>query len=101
LLFDLLCGGKLFHLASPVQLEDLEISQSTSLKYPDPIISKASQRFSILCTSVEKPSSSIMDLVYAKTEPLVRRAEPMLESEVAELDEICLLKLEAENLIEV
>lgn len=96
--FDLWCGGKLFQVTSPILLEDpgVENSESPPRQY-SPAISKVSKRFSVLCTSICYQSSSTIDMIFAQTEPLIRRAESLLGSE-ATLDQLRYLKLEAEQL---
>jgi hypothetical protein len=94
--FDLMCGGKLFQVTNPVLLSEIEVEASEL-----PSIQKLPQRFSVLCTPVFSQSNiAILDLVYAQTEPLIRRAEFLLASEEATLDQLRQLKLEAEQLIE-
>lgn len=99
--FDLLCDGKLFQVANPIPLEDLEveISESPSLQHSPAIINKASQRFSVLCTPLFNQSSSTIDFIYARTTSLMRTAEHLLENN-ATLDQLYRLKLEAEQLKE-
>jgi hypothetical protein len=74
----------------------MEISKSSSSK-SSAIISKMSQRFSVLCTPLFGQSSSTIDMIYSRTMPLIRRAELLLENEDAR-DQLCQLKLEAEQL---
>jgi hypothetical protein len=91
-----MCGGKLFQVTNPVLLSELEVENSES-----PSIKKLPQRFSVLCTPVLSQSKiAILDLVYAQTEPLIRRAECLLGSEETALNQLRQLKLEAEQLIE-
>jgi len=63
------------------------------------IINKISERFSVLCTPLFSQSSLTIDSIYAQTVSLIRRAESLLGSEVT-LDQLCDLKLEAEQLKE-
>jgi hypothetical protein len=94
--FDLMCGGKLFQVANPVLFSDIEVETSEP-----PSIKKLLQRFSVLCTPVFSQSNIvILDLVYAQTEPLIRRAECLLGSEETTLNQLRQLKLEAEELNE-
>ncbi|KAM0247766.1 hypothetical protein ACHAQJ_009699 [Trichoderma viride] len=99
--FDLLCDGKLFQVANPIPLEDLEveISETLSQQHSPASINKASQRFSVLCTPLFNRSSSAIDFIYASTMSLMRRAEDLLEND-ATLDQLYRLKLEAEQLQE-
>lgn len=99
--FDLLCDGKLFQVASPTPLENLEVEISEpppSLHSPT-VINKVSQKFSVLCTPLFNQSSSTIDFIYASTISLMRRAEYLLENE-ATVDQLCQLKFEAEQLKE-
>ena len=99
--FDLICGGKLFQVASPILLEDLQVEDSDPppLQHSPATVNKIPQRFSVLCTPLFNQSSSTIDLIYAETEPLIRRAESLLGGE-ATLDQLRHLKLEAEQLKE-
>jgi hypothetical protein len=65
------------------------------LQNAPPIINKMPQRFNVLCTPLFNQSSSTIDLIFAQTEPLMRRAECLFQSE-ATLDQHCRLKPEAE-----
>lgn len=100
--FDLLCDGKLFQVASPIPLENLEVEISEpppSLPHAPAVINKVSQKFSVLCTPLFNHSSSTIDFIYARTMSLMRRAESLLECE-ATVDQLCQLKFEAEQLKE-
>ncbi|KAL5085896.1 hypothetical protein Trisim1_009809 [Trichoderma cf. simile WF8] len=101
--FDLLCDGKLFQIASSVPLEDLDVEIYTrpSLRNSPAVVTKASQKFSLMCTPLFNQSSSAIDFIYARTISLMLRAEPLLESETeATLDQLCQLRFEAEQLRE-
>lgn len=101
--FDLLCDGKLFQIASSVPLEDLDVEIYTrpSLRNSSAVVTKASQKFSLMCTPLFNQSSSAIDFIYARTISLILRAEPLLESETeATLDQLCQLRFEAEQLRE-
>jgi hypothetical protein len=59
---DLMCGGKLFQVTSPIQLSELGVENSESAS-----IKKSPQRFSVLCTPLfSKPNIVILELVYAQ-----------------------------------
>lgn len=93
--FNLTCGGKLFQLASPMPLEELEVMDSES--FP---VSKVSQPFSVLCTPILKQSiyNSTIDVMHTEMEPLIKRAEVLLGGgSEATLDQLRSLKLEAEH----
>jgi hypothetical protein len=95
--FDLVCGGKLFQVTSPILLDVMEGQkcESLPLKYAAAIIKKVSH-FSVLCTPFLNQSKSTIDLVFAQTEPLIRKARSLLGGE-ATLHQIRQLKLEAEQ----
>jgi hypothetical protein len=95
------CGGKLFEMTSPILSKELEVESPRSLPplYCPATINKSSQRFSVLCTPLFNESRPTLDVLYAKTEPLIRRARSLLESE-ATVDQLLYLKLEAEQLKE-
>jgi hypothetical protein len=98
--FDLICGGKLFQVANPILLDDLEEdSDSSTPRYSRAIINKMSQRFSILCTPLFFQSASNIDSIYAQTMSIVRRAESLLGSG-ATLEQLSHLKSDAEKLRE-
>lgn len=92
--FDLTCGGKLFQLTSPLPLENLEVMVSGN--FP---VKKASRPFSVLCTPVLRQSicNSSIDVMHTEMEPLLKRAEGLLGSGDATLDQLLGLKLEAEH----
>ncbi|KAL7928952.1 hypothetical protein V8C35DRAFT_316916 [Trichoderma chlorosporum] len=101
--FDLLCDGKLFQVANPIPLEDLEVEifAPSSVDHSAGVITKASQKFSVLCTPLFNQSSSTIDFIYARTMTLMRKAECLLDSKAeATVDELCKLKFEAEQLRE-
>jgi len=96
----LMCGGKLFRVTNPIPFEDLDVqnSESLPLQHPPAIIGM-SQRFSVLCTPLSSQSGSTIDLIYAQTMPLIRRAESLLKNEATH-DQLHQLKLEAEQVKE-
>ncbi|KAK9482634.1 hypothetical protein V1527DRAFT_454858 [Lipomyces starkeyi] len=101
--FELVCNGKLFQVADPTPLEDLDgaESESPALQHSLTIPGKRSQKFSILCTPIfsRSKSKATIDTIYAQTEPLIRKAEFVLGRD-ANLDEVRHLLLEAEQMKE-
>ncbi|PVH76636.1 hypothetical protein DL98DRAFT_425204 [Cadophora sp. DSE1049] len=62
---------------------------------PDP--TKVTSRLSILCTPLSKHEAVTIDEIFARTEPLFRKAEALLARD-ATLDELYAVKRDAENL---
>lgn len=92
--FDLTCGGKLFQLAKPLPIENLQVMVTGN--FP---VRKVSRPFSVLCTPVLRQSicNSTIDVMHTEMQPLLTRAKGLLGSGDATLDQLLSLKLEAEH----
>jgi hypothetical protein len=99
--FDLICGGKLFQVPTPLPLNDLEMESSRDLHLQHYIANnnKVSPRFSILCTPLLNQSNSVIDTLFIQIETLIQRARSLLASEV-NVDQLYRLKSDAEKLNE-
>lgn len=98
--FNLICGGQLFEVESPVSLEDFEVENSPSSRqqYSPVMGDDVPQRLSVMCTPLFQQSSSSIDVLYAQTEPLFRKAELLLDGGESTLIQIHQLKLEAQQM---
>lgn len=99
--FNLMCDGKLFQVAYPLSLDDLqgESDESPSPSYSTSAFDKGPQTFSVMCTPVLNRSKSTIDMVYIQTEPLIRRAAVLLNS-APDLDQVRQLLSDAERMKE-
>ncbi|KAH7419723.1 hypothetical protein BKA64DRAFT_699747 [Cadophora sp. MPI-SDFR-AT-0126] len=96
--FDLACGGKLFKapISDPVP-DDWLPSKLPNWQHTPPHLNTVTSRLSILCTPLAKHEAASIDEIFARTEPVITRAEALLARD-ATLDELYAVKRGAEDL---
>ncbi|KAK0108532.1 hypothetical protein ONS95_003336 [Cadophora gregata] len=95
--FDLVCGGKLFRALNNDQVDDWFPSKLPNWQHTPPNPKTVTSKFSILCTPLSRHEVVTIDEIFAKTEPLFRRAEALLARD-ATLDELYAVMRDAESL---
>ena len=93
---ELVCIGHLFELTDPLPLKQIDASNPISKSASS---LQMSENFSILYTPLVNASRPTLDVIFVKTQSLVRRMGALLGSEATAVADFQLLEREAKLLI--